>query len=221
MRRVSKPATTDDSNVSWYFLVGYKPCLVRRNFLIRSINYRPKLSWGKVMFLHVSVILFTGGVCPIACWDTHTPSPLTKGRHPPPREQTPPPRADTPPAQCMLRDTTNKRAVRILLECNLVTNYLRKTWQVNYELFPKKARSAIWEDFHKTSWNRVLKRYFKTFTQFMGNIGWEDGKCKKKLIFQEICVDTVMGNPFPIWTIILPELISMVKSTMQVFKQVY
>ena len=33
--------------------------------------YRPQRSWGKVMFLHVSVILFTGGgVCPIACWDT-------------------------------------------------------------------------------------------------------------------------------------------------------
>ena len=42
-----------------------------------------------------------------------------------PSEQTPP-RADTPPSrhppeQCMLGDTVNKRAVSILLECNLVT----------------------------------------------------------------------------------------------------
>ena len=47
-------------------------------------HYRPQRSCGKVMFLHLSVILFTGGVA-----DT-------------PQEQTPPgadmiPRADTPP----------------------------------------------------------------------------------------------------------------------------
>ena len=63
----------------------------------------------------LSVILFTGGdVCLSACWDTHPPG------------QTPPldrhPRADTPPAQCMLGDTGNKRAVRILLKCILVFN---------------------------------------------------------------------------------------------------
>ena len=65
-----------------------------------------------------------GGVaCPIACWDT------------PPRDQTPPgPEEDTPwgpdtlrdqtppppTTQCMLGDTGNKWAVRILLESNLV-----------------------------------------------------------------------------------------------------
>ena len=51
------------------------------------------------------------------------------GIHPPPWSR--PPQADTPqskhplgadtdPAQCMLGDTGNKRAVRILLECILV-----------------------------------------------------------------------------------------------------
>ena len=30
-------------------------------------------SCGKVMFLHLSFILFTGGVCPSACLDTHPP----------------------------------------------------------------------------------------------------------------------------------------------------
>ena len=53
--------------------------------------YHPQGSCGKVMFLHLSVILFTGGVA-------YTP-----------REQTPPSRY--PPAHCMLGDTGNKRAV--------------------------------------------------------------------------------------------------------------
>ena len=58
------------------------------------------------MFLHDSVHIRKGGVCPIACWDTHTPGTRgrhphpppcgTRGRHPPgsrhpPPEQTPPP----------------------------------------------------------------------------------------------------------------------------------
>ena len=40
------------------------------------------------------------------------------GRQPP--RQTPPPRSRHPREQCMLGDTGNKRAVRILLECILV-----------------------------------------------------------------------------------------------------
>ena len=48
-------------------------------------HYRPQWSWGKVMFLHLSVILFTGGI-------SHT----FPGRHPSPQ-------ADTAPSvQCML-----------------------------------------------------------------------------------------------------------------------
>ena len=39
---------------------------------------------------------------------------------PPPLARRPPPASQTPPAQCMLGDTVNKRAVCILLECNLV-----------------------------------------------------------------------------------------------------
>ena len=46
--------------------------------------------WGKVIFLHLSVILFIGwGICLIACWDT---APLG------PEAGTPPPGADTPTA---------------------------------------------------------------------------------------------------------------------------
>ena len=76
------------------------------------------------MFSQACVILFTGGgggrVCLSACWDTTPPMGADT-----PREQTPPgsrhPREQTPPpAQSMLGDMVNARAVRILLECNLV-----------------------------------------------------------------------------------------------------
>ena len=108
-------------------------------------SYRPQCSYGKVMFLHLSVILSMGGVCPSACWDTppdrhpqaDTPSGQTPplGRHPlwadTPSGQTPPlgrhplwtdPLAQymlgyTPPAQCILGYTTP------LAQC-----ILRYTW---------------------------------------------------------------------------------------------
>ena len=60
--------------------------------------------FAKVMFLHVSVILSTGGG-----WSTWAGTP--PGRYIPPGRY---------PSRCMLRDTGNKRAVRILLECILV-----------------------------------------------------------------------------------------------------
>ena len=47
--------------------------------------------------LHVSVILFTGGVCPSACWDT----PQTRGRHP----EADNPQADTPWVDTLRVDT--------------------------------------------------------------------------------------------------------------------
>ena len=62
------------------------------------------------MFLHVSVILSTGG----STW-AGTPRAVT-----PPWESTPPPAGMPPLEQCMLGDMGNKRAVRILLECILV-----------------------------------------------------------------------------------------------------
>ena len=47
--------------------------------------YRPQTKFAKVMFLHVSVILSGGGgVCPIACWDTHTHLPWDQRKIPPP-----------------------------------------------------------------------------------------------------------------------------------------
>ena len=49
-----------------------------------SINYHPQRSWGKVMFLHMSVILFTGdrGVCVYPRMQWADP-PRSRGRYPP------------------------------------------------------------------------------------------------------------------------------------------
>ena len=76
------------------------------------VNYYngPQRSWGKVMFSQACVILFTGeGVSASVHAGIHTP---------------PPPGADNPP-QSILGDTVNARAVRILLECNLVIGWNR------------------------------------------------------------------------------------------------
>ena len=64
--------------------------------------------WGKVIFLHMSVILFTGGVS----------APLDADPHP----------LDADPP-----DTVNKRAVRILLECILVLKgkgHAKRFWKI-------------------------------------------------------------------------------------------
>ena len=68
-------------------------------------------------------------------WTRGRHHPRTRGRHPPhplDRRQTPPGSEANPPAppphqQCMLGDTGNKRAVRILLECILVRNAVKKS----------------------------------------------------------------------------------------------
>ena len=81
-----------------------------------------------------------GGVCLSTCWGCHTTTPGS--RHLPakctPQEQTPPrtrytpwsrhppgpgtpPRDQVHPLQSMLGDTVNARAVRVLLECHLVS----------------------------------------------------------------------------------------------------
>ena len=58
---------------------------------------------AKVIFLHLSVNLFTGGFCLSACWDTTPlgadtttpPEPDPPGPDTPPREQAPSPEADS------------------------------------------------------------------------------------------------------------------------------
>ena len=101
--------------------------------------------WEGYVFTHVCQSFCShvgGGVCPSACWDylprtRGRPPPRSRGRQPHPRAEadTPPhePQADPPPpVQCMMGDTGNKRAVRILLECILIGNicfrWLLATW---------------------------------------------------------------------------------------------
>ena len=114
------------------------------------------------IFAPVCYSVHRGWVCLIACWNTSPPDqrqahpPPPKQAHPP-REQTtpqsrPPPGADTlprsrhpppgahpRPPQCMLGDTCNKRAVRILLECNLV--FCRR-WRAPTLASPSSLRSS-------------------------------------------------------------------------------
>ena len=75
-----------------------------------------KRSLGKGnIFAPVCHSVHRGGICLSSC----RPPP---SRHPPSGAgtHTPPWSRHPPPAQCMLGDTVNKRAVCILLECNLV-----------------------------------------------------------------------------------------------------
>ena len=103
------------------------------NFLINY--YRPQRSWGKVMFSHVCLILFTGG------------SASVNAGIPPPGKADPPWQGD-PPAQCMLGNTVNKRAVWILLECNSCyvlkeLMYQDKYKKIQFKLYHKKY--MIWQ----------------------------------------------------------------------------
>ena len=64
--------------------------------------YRPQLSWDKVMFLHVSVILFTGGgFVPLHAWIQTPPRPEadSQDKRQTPRDQRQTPRTRHPPDQ--------------------------------------------------------------------------------------------------------------------------
>ena len=155
---------------------------------------------AKVIFLHLSVILFTGeGVCLSACWDT---TPL-RSRHPPeqtPWEQTPPPEqtpplgadtpqgADTPPPLgSRLRHTVNERPVRILLECILVVQYLPHYIQNGQDLTFKLLE--IYHTPEDKIYNRQISRSFLSFTNISLYEGphstsdWSTSEEKWKQIF--------------------------------------
>ena len=83
------------------------------NYVTRdTYGLLPPASCGKVMFLHLSVILPTGGVSASVHAGIDTPL----DRHP---------RADTPPSRRLLQ-----RMVRILLECILVIAYVQPSGSV-------------------------------------------------------------------------------------------
>ena len=95
------------------------------------LYYRPQRSWGKVIFF--------SSMCQWFCsrggeyLGRYTPQAGTPpGRYTSPGRYTPqqlhPRQVHRPREQCMLEDTGNKRAVRILLECILVVNYLSLIW---------------------------------------------------------------------------------------------
>ena len=71
---------------------------------------------------------------------------------PPPQDQAPHPGPGTPEsrdptAQCMLRDTGSKRAVRILLECNLVFafafTFAQCEWALTCACYEKVPLAAV------------------------------------------------------------------------------
>ena len=91
-------------------------CVLLAPTILMATNiyiYRPQTKFAKVMFEHLSVSHSVHGgrvVCLSACWKDTPWADNPRSRH--------------PPAQCMLGDTGNKWAVRILLECILVvTNF--------------------------------------------------------------------------------------------------
>ena len=121
--------------------------LMRRDVINQSMSYLPPANevWGRVIFLHLSVILFKG-VCLSACWDTtpramHTPGPCNtpswthatppSRTHAPPRPMhspglctTPQDHAPPPPVQSMLGDTVNVSIAMYCgqLQCILLVN---------------------------------------------------------------------------------------------------
>ena len=102
---------------------------------------------AKVIFLHLSVILFTGGgVCLSACWDTTPPE---QTHRPCPGEDTPwsrPPRADTPRSLgSRLRHTVNERPVRILLTITTIISIIGKG--SNYYISRSRRRAQSCSNF--------------------------------------------------------------------------
>ena len=97
-------------------------CLYQAQTLLLKFNhyYRPQTKFAKVMFLHLSVILFTGG----STWAGTSP-----GRYTPPRSA--------------YWDTVSKRAVRIPLECILVAGiallHNKKNWNLARNVWIEKT----------------------------------------------------------------------------------
>ena len=103
--RPVQTCSLDDPFLQWHLVVATKARTVcKRAVRILLHFYHPQWSCGKVMFSQASVILFTGeGAC-VACLPGHAPS----GMHAPPGTHAP----------CWM---VNARALRIPLECNLVS----------------------------------------------------------------------------------------------------
>ena len=86
--------------------------------------------WGKVMFLQVSVILLTGGVCLSACWDTNTPP--APGADNPPKQT--PPLEQTPPGKHPPRSTPPRKHTPPFF-LNFISNYFSNYFLIFDQLF--------------------------------------------------------------------------------------
>ena len=101
--------------------------------------------WGKVIFLHLSVILFTGGVCLSACWDTprdhaHPPN------HAPPRTMHPSGPCTIPPTQhraCWeIRSTRGRHAsywnaILFVSASSIINDGVGSKWSQGATPYPK------------------------------------------------------------------------------------
>ena len=152
--RCSRVKLRDADSVAFVITLEYGSWdEMNRNNLIALtagvVNYRPQRSWGKVIFseacvensVHRGVSRQTNWADPPVQTPPGADTPRADtplGTHPlgtpAPKDADPleqillgadTPQADTPREQCMLGDMGNKRAVHILLECILVTTWIR------------------------------------------------------------------------------------------------
>ena len=95
--------------------------------------YRPQRSWGKVMFLHVSVILFTGGSAPLHA-GIYTPPP-NRGRHPSQTRHPPGTRHPPQHSACWeIRATSGRYASywNAILSLMFLSDFLSLSLSVNF-----------------------------------------------------------------------------------------
>ena len=95
-------------------------------FKVTFSFYRPQRSWGKAIFSEAcvknSVHRPRGGIPACLAGNPPPEADTPPGAAPFPQEQTAAPRnRHPPPCAVHAEDTVNKRVVRILLECNLVS----------------------------------------------------------------------------------------------------
>ena len=109
---------------------------LRSVYIIPSRIFTVRNEVVKVIFLHLSVILSTGGVCRSACWDTtptRRPAPPPRSRHPPrarsPQDQAPNWTRHPPPGsrRLLLRTGTHPTGMHSCCTISVLTQ-LTQNW---------------------------------------------------------------------------------------------
>ena len=145
-------------------------------YFIYSFYYRPQRIWGKVIFSQACVILFTGGVCLSACWDTRPPpGPDPPGPGTTPPDQTPPPGAGT--TQCTacweIRSTSGWYASywnAILLLYILIYVILFSVLRVGFSSLFSFHLVKTKPSKKKVSLAKTIQEVFVYFCQFFTNL---------------------------------------------------